>query len=168
MMLKQVVIFLLLLGNLLVADAQVANVVVDPQIPFAGQNFDLLVESYVCYPPNESVVVVENNIIKVLTLVYYRCGTIDPPPPPSVTGVYDVAEISGLNEGSYTFEYYEIRDPADFPPIPADYPSYFIDEIQFEVRGNPSPSSVDATSALSLIFLILLILSISLLCFRKI
>ncbi len=159
-MMKQVILLVFLIGSNVVANAQVSNISVDPQMPVAGQNFELLIESYVCYPPLESVVAMENNVIRVFTLVDNVCATISPVPPLSSTGVYGVAEISGLSAGSYTFEYYEVRDPADSPA--------FIDDIQFEVRGNPSPRSVDTTSIPSLLLLISLLLIVSMFWVRKI
>ncbi len=79
----------------------------------------------------------------------------------SITGEFVAGQINGLSEGIYTYEFYRVESPAAFPPMSADYSTYFVNELTFEVRGMPDPISVNTTSILGVMTLILLIMSIS-------
>ncbi|MCX7545207.1 hypothetical protein [Marinicella gelatinilytica] len=164
----KIFIFLCLLGNIWVANAQ-DPLSIEPQIPFAGQNIDFLAESWVCYSVDiiNSVVEVDGNIVRIFVLPNDVCTTITPIPPMSVTAEFMAGQISGLSEGIYTYELYRILDPNDFPPMPVDYSTYFVSQLDFEVRGAPEPTSVDTTSNLGIMALILLIMSISFVFVRK-
>lgn len=160
------VIIMLLQINLIFAGDE-TNVVLDPERPVAGQSFEVLVRSAVCLPPVENLVNIENNDIQVVVHVTQGCGNVDPPPPPSFTTLFEGVQITGLDEGQYTLEYYRLGVTDDFPPLPADYASFFVEEIQFEVRGASEPTSVAATSLPSILALMLLMFGISGIYLRK-
>jgi len=80
--------------------------------------------------------------------------------PPSTTGlpcpsplppVYTpVADIQALEAGDYLIKYYIVPEGNAFPPIVADYPSYFIENRAFSVL---QVSNVNSLSTLNLIAL---------------
>lgn len=141
----------------------------EPQMPFAGQSIDFLAESWVCYSVEivNRVVEVDGNVVRVFVLVNDVCANVSPVPPMSFTAEFMAGQISGLSAGNYTYEFYRVLNPAAFPPLPADYSSYYVNELAFEVRGSPEPTAVNTTTNLGLMALILLMLSISFVFVRK-
>ena len=162
----KLIILLLMLVTMSVVNAQ-DPLTVEPQIPFAGQSIDFLAESWVCYSAEivNRVVEVDAQVVRVFVLANDVCANVSPAPPGSLT--YVAGQISGLNEGNYTYEFYRVLEPDAFPPLPADYSSYYVNEMAFEVRGSPEPISVNSTSNLGLMALILLILTMTFVCVRK-
>ena len=165
---SKIAIFLLLLCNIWEVNAQDV-LSTDPVIPYSGQSIDLMAESWVCYSVDiiNRVVEVDANVVRVFVLPNDVCGNITPVPPTSYTNEFVAGQISGLSEGIYTYEFYRILDPNVFPPMPVDYSMYFVSQLDFEVRGAPEPTSVDTTSNLGIMALILLIMSISFVFVRK-
>ena len=136
----------------------VPNVVVEPETPFAGQSINVLVLTGICFPSLDYGVDIQGHQIKVFVRVSYVCGNVDPPPPPTLL---IGAHIDGLEAGVYNLEYYRLSESDDFPPLPVDYPLFFVEEIQFEVRGAAEPLTVYATSMFSLASLLFVMLGIS-------
>jgi len=167
----KIMIFIMLLSYQLTAGAQV-NVAINPETPVAGETINVLAYTNIGEKSEdsayESLVTIQDNNIKVF-ISFQTLINIGPPPPfprpPS--GLYPWARINGLDEGIYNLEYYRLGWSDDFPPLPADYPLYFVEEIQFEVRGTLEPTAVNATSFVGIMTLILLMFSFSLLFFNR-
>lgn len=130
------------------------------QHPVVGD--EIVVFHLNCYSPEESIVDIDGQSIKVF-------ARYDPPPnficgsPPPVR---TITLINGLSEGVYNLEYYRLTEPISaFPPLPVDYSLYFGGSVQFEVFGRPIV--VDSTSNLSLILLFTLILFAGLFLVKK-
>jgi hypothetical protein len=164
----KIFIFLFLLGNIWVVNAQ-DPLSVEPQIPYAGQSIDFLAESWVCYAADivNRVVEVDDNVVRVFVLVNDVCANVSPVPPSSFTNEFVAGQISGLSVGNYTYEFYRVLNPDAFPPMPVDYSSYFVNQIAFEVRGSPEPTSVNTTSNLGILALVLLMMSVGFVFVRK-
>ncbi|MFV0544511.1 MAG: hypothetical protein ACK5L8_12600 [Marinicella pacifica] len=168
MMKLKLIILLLMLVTMSVVNAQ-DPLSVEPQIPHSGQSIDFLAESWVCYSAEivNRFVEVDANVVRVFVLVNDVCANMSPVPPSSFTNEYVAGQISGLSAGNYTYKFYRVLNPATFPPLPADYSSYYVSEMAFEVRGRPEPTTVNTTTNLGLMVLILLIISMSFVCVRK-
>ena len=139
----------------------VANVVIEPELPIEGETIDVNVQRLICSRPSipsEYVTVTQNDEISVF--VRFFDGTCPDPPPPQFN--YSLgAQINGLEQGIYSLRYYSVNESEVFPPLPIHYPLYFVEEIQFEVRGAPEPLAVSTASTIGILTLIFLMISVS-------
>ncbi len=121
-------------------------------LPTAGQGFKVFVPAayFSCSYQSDIFVDIKNNNIKVFV---ERDSSVCADPIPPIYG--PITEIGGLAEGSYNLSSYYVPLGDDFPPAAADYPSYFLEDIQFEVLG--SPAIIDSTTNSGLALLILLL-----------
>ena len=89
----------------------------------------------------------------VNVFVLYETNGCPGPPPPLV--YVPITDIIGLDAGTYNLNYYQVPEGDLFPPLIADYPIYFSDNIQFNVL---QPMVIDSSSKYSLLLLILFLL----------
>lgn len=93
---------------------------------------------------------------QVIDVFFQAEGSLCVTPP--IAAYLQVAQLRGLEAGDYTLNFYRVPRGDHFPPAAADVPGYFFESINFGVMPTVS---VDATSDIALMLMVILVLAFS-------